>query len=79
VQRVCQTISAETGRNKTLLDDAAVVQTLNRIMIGCGTLQTASNRLMTLYSRLSALRPAVIGLFPKSRMRETGDGTYRSP
>jgi group II intron reverse transcriptase/maturase len=34
VQRVCQAISAETGRNKTLLDDAAVVQTLNLIMIG---------------------------------------------
>ena len=34
VQRVCQALSAETGRNKTLLDDAAVVHTLNRIMIG---------------------------------------------
>jgi RNA-directed DNA polymerase len=34
IQRVCAAISAETGRNKTLLDDAAVVVTLNRIMIG---------------------------------------------
>lgn len=34
VQRVCAAISAETGRTKTLLDDAEVVQTLNRIMIG---------------------------------------------
>lgn len=34
VQRVCQAVSASTGRNRTLLDDAAVVQTLNRIMIG---------------------------------------------
>src|SRR5437588_1132732 len=34
VQRVCAAISAETGQNKTLLDDAAVVATLNRIMIG---------------------------------------------
>ena len=34
VQRVCAAISAETGQNKTLLDDAEVVHTLNRIMIG---------------------------------------------
>src|SRR5437870_13911966 len=34
VQRVCAAISAETGQNKTLVDDAAVVATLNRIMIG---------------------------------------------
>ena len=34
VQRVCATISAETGRNKTLLDEDDVVQTLNRIMTG---------------------------------------------
>jgi RNA-directed DNA polymerase len=34
VQRVCAAISAETGQTKTLLDDAEVVQTLNRIMIG---------------------------------------------
>ena len=34
IQRVCAAISAETGQNKTLLDDAAVVATLNRIMIG---------------------------------------------
>jgi group II intron reverse transcriptase/maturase len=34
VQRVCAAISAETGQHKTLLDDAAVVATLNRIMIG---------------------------------------------
>jgi RNA-directed DNA polymerase len=34
VQRVCAAISVETGQTKTLLDDAEVVQTLNRIMIG---------------------------------------------
>ena len=34
IQRVCAAISAETGRNKTLLDEATVVATLNRIMIG---------------------------------------------
>jgi RNA-directed DNA polymerase len=34
IQRVCAAISAETGQNKTLLDDAVVVATLNRIMIG---------------------------------------------
>ena len=36
IQRVCAAISAETGQNKTLLDDAAVVAKLNRIMIGWG-------------------------------------------
>lgn len=34
IQRVCAAISAETTRRTTLLDDAAVVATLNRIMIG---------------------------------------------
>jgi len=34
IQRVCAAISAETGRNRILLDDVAVVATLNRIMIG---------------------------------------------
>jgi len=34
IQRVCAAISAETGQNRTLLDDAAVVTKLNRIMIG---------------------------------------------
>jgi group II intron reverse transcriptase/maturase len=34
VVRVCATISAETGRHKTLLDQETVVRTLNRIMIG---------------------------------------------
>lgn len=34
IQRVCAAISAETGRNRILLDDVAVVGTLNRIMIG---------------------------------------------
>lgn len=34
VVRVCAAISAETGRNKTLLDQEAVVGTLNRMMIG---------------------------------------------
>jgi hypothetical protein len=34
IQRVCAAISAETGQNKTLLDEAAVIATLNRIMIG---------------------------------------------
>ena len=34
IQRVCAAISAETGQTKTLLDDAEVVQTLNRIMVG---------------------------------------------
>jgi RNA-directed DNA polymerase len=34
VQRICQSISEETGRNKTLLDRKTVVATLNRKMIG---------------------------------------------
>lgn len=34
VQRICASISTETGRNKTLLDQATVVETLNRKMIG---------------------------------------------
>jgi len=34
VQRVCAAISAETGQNKTLRDEAAVVAKLNRIMVG---------------------------------------------
>jgi group II intron reverse transcriptase/maturase len=34
IQRVCAEISAETGRNKILLDQSAVVAKLNRIMIG---------------------------------------------
>jgi group II intron reverse transcriptase/maturase len=34
VQRICEMISAETGRNKTLLAEARVVQTLNRMMVG---------------------------------------------
>lgn len=34
VVRLCAAISAETGRNKTLLDQEAVVGTLNRMMIG---------------------------------------------
>ncbi len=34
VVRVCAAISAETGQNKTLLDQEAVVRTLNRMMIG---------------------------------------------
>jgi len=34
VQRICGAISTETGRNKTLLDQATVVETLNRMMIG---------------------------------------------
>jgi RNA-directed DNA polymerase len=32
--RVCAAISAETGQNKTLLDEAAVAAKLNRIMVG---------------------------------------------
>jgi group II intron reverse transcriptase/maturase len=36
VQRICASISTETGRNKTLLDQATVVEALNRIMIGWG-------------------------------------------
>jgi group II intron reverse transcriptase/maturase len=34
VQRICASISTETGRNKTLLDQATVVEVLNRMMIG---------------------------------------------
>jgi len=34
VQRVCEAISQETGRNRTLLAQEIVITTLNRIMIG---------------------------------------------
>jgi RNA-directed DNA polymerase len=34
VIRICEAISRETGRNKTLLDQGTVVGTLNRMMIG---------------------------------------------
>jgi RNA-directed DNA polymerase len=34
VTRICEAISSETGRNKTLLDQATVVDSLNRMMIG---------------------------------------------
>jgi hypothetical protein len=34
VQRICQAISEETGRNKLLLDSKTVVGTLNHMMIG---------------------------------------------
>ena len=34
VVRICEAISSETGRNKTLLDREKVVGTLNRMMIG---------------------------------------------
>jgi hypothetical protein len=34
VQSICQAISQETGRNKTLLAQETVITTLNRIMIG---------------------------------------------
>jgi RNA-directed DNA polymerase len=34
VTRICEAISNETGRNKILLDQASVVGTLNRMMIG---------------------------------------------
>jgi RNA-directed DNA polymerase len=34
VTRICEAISSETGRNKTLLDQATVVGSLNRMMIG---------------------------------------------
>jgi RNA-directed DNA polymerase len=34
VIRICEAISSETGRNKTLLDQQMVVGTLNRMMIG---------------------------------------------
>ena len=34
VSRICEAISSETGRNKTLLDQATVVEQLNRMMVG---------------------------------------------
>jgi group II intron reverse transcriptase/maturase len=34
VLRICEAISQETGRNKTLLAQATVITTLNRIMVG---------------------------------------------
>ena len=34
MQRICEAISQETGRNKTLLAQETVVTTLNRMMIG---------------------------------------------
>ena len=34
VSRICEAISSETGRNKTLLDQGTVVGTLNRMMVG---------------------------------------------
>ncbi len=34
VTRICEAISSETGRNKILLEQASVVGTLNRMMIG---------------------------------------------
>ena len=34
VIRICEAISSETGRNKTLLDEQTVVGTLNCMMIG---------------------------------------------
>lgn len=34
VRRICEAISSETGRNKTLLDQGTVVGTLNRMMMG---------------------------------------------
>ena len=34
VIRICEAISSETGRNKTLLDQATVVEKLNRMMVG---------------------------------------------
>jgi group II intron reverse transcriptase/maturase len=34
VIRICSAISEETGRNRTLLDQGTVVETLNRMMIG---------------------------------------------
>ena len=34
VSRICEAISSETGRNKTLLDQATVVEKLNRMMGG---------------------------------------------
>src|SRR5246127_1133723 len=34
VQRICEAISQETGRNKTLLAPETVIKTLNRMMVG---------------------------------------------
>jgi group II intron reverse transcriptase/maturase len=34
VIRICQAISSETGRNRTLLDQETVIGTLNRMMVG---------------------------------------------
>ncbi|MGZ7074206.1 MAG: group II intron maturase-specific domain-containing protein, partial [Candidatus Angelobacter sp.] len=34
VIRICEAISSETGRNKTLLEAESVVEKLNRMMIG---------------------------------------------
>ncbi len=34
VQRICEAISQETGRNKTLLAQEMVIKTLNRMMVG---------------------------------------------
>ena len=34
VQRICEAISQETGRNKTLLDQETVIKTLNHMMVG---------------------------------------------
>lgn len=34
VARICEAISSETGRNKTLVDGETVVATLNRMMVG---------------------------------------------
>ena len=34
MSRICEAISSETGRNKTLLDQATVVEQLNRMMVG---------------------------------------------
>jgi RNA-directed DNA polymerase len=34
VQRICEAISQETGRNKTLLAQETVIKTLNRMMVG---------------------------------------------
>ena len=34
VQRICRAISEETGRNKTLLEQETVIETLNRMMVG---------------------------------------------
>ena len=34
MQRICEAISQETGRNKTLLAQETVIKTLNRMMVG---------------------------------------------